>query len=247
MTTQVELIEHSPNYLDLAIRSDPNVVRYRLNAARTINTAYVGQGKPGPVNGVVGVAGTDQLIVVERDALFRSMFIKRRKLGMLDESNRGLTRIIYDPDEYVGATLDSAPPDQDTAYVRVQEFRYSTGAYGSEGPIFIVPPSNFFNTPKPLLNIAGTAPQTTTPPTAGSKPPSGSMVIVYPRMMNTFRITNDGANSLFIAFDPNWPMRLIAASATLEIDNAYTKYLVLAASGGTSAFSFFGSVVNSGR
>lgn len=244
MSTEFSVLEHSKNFVDLALPYDPNVVRFRINVARTLNTAYVGQGKPGPVNGVVGIAGNDTILTVEQGQDLITTRLRRKRLGILEESTRGMTRVKYDPDEFVGATFPSAPPDQDFAYVRLQEFRHTGLTFGPEGPIHIIPGPGFLGSPHPIINIVGTAPKIAGT-AAGVKPLAGSMVISLPQFMGSFSITNaDGANSLFISFDAGMPMREILSSTDIFTEGT-GNYLIIAAPGANPGFSISGQVMNS--
>lgn len=241
----LNVIERSKNLVHLAFTQDPNVVRFRVLVARTLDNAYVGQAAS-PLNGVVGTDGTDPIITTDQGADFISTRLRRKRLGIIEESNRGLTMVKYDPDEFVGATRPSAPPDQDFAFMRFQEWRHATGAFGAEGPIHIVPNSRFYTVPQPGITISGTAPDIAGT-AAGVNPLPGSMVIIHPKFMGSFTLTNtDGAASLFVSFDRGMPMREVLPSDTVWSDS-HTEAMVVAAVGANPTFSLFGAIQNAER
>lgn len=239
----LNVIERSKNFVHLAFTRDPNVVRFRILVARTLNNAYVGQGIS-PLNGVAGLQGTDPILVVEQGSDLISTALRRRRLGVIEESNKGLTYAKFDPDEFVGLGAPAAPPDQDIMFMRIQEFRVVTGAYAAEGAIHVVPNSNFYTVPKPSLSLAGTPP-IIAGTVAGINPLPGSMVIVQPRFMGPFSLTNTGAASLFVSFNEGMPMREVPTTDTAWSDGD-SEFLIIAAAAATS-FSFFGAVQNAWR
>ncbi len=234
-------LDRAKNLVHLNLTQDPNVVRFRLGVARTLDDAYIGQSGS-PLNGVAG-AGTDQFLVVEQGADYISTGLRRKKLGIIEESGRGLTTIKYDPDEFVGGTFPGAPPDQDFAYVRVEEFRRALDDYGPEGPIHIIVSSGFFSMPAPVINVAGTAPLIVGT-AAGSPALPGSMVVVNPKFFGSFALTNTGANSIFVSFEPGMPMRAIPSATELSLTGVNSNLLILAATVGATTFSMTASVLN---
>lgn len=240
----LNVFEHSPNLVHLTFRQDKNVLRYEIRAARTLDDAYVGSGGTDPLNGVASVvAPSDALFEVTEGLDFRSTNLKRKRLGVVEESNRGMTVVKYDPDEYVGAARPAAPPDRDFAFVTFREFRRGAAAYAREEEIHIIPPPDFYSMRQPILNIAGTAPLIAGT-AAGSPPLPGSMVVVLPKYMGSFTFDNTGSNPIFTAYERRMPMREIPAGETFNLTGSEQNLLILAATTAATTFSLSGSVNN---
>lgn len=241
--SRMNVIEHSPNLVHLAFRKDRDVLRYEIRGARNLDDAYAGE--PGIArNGVAVIGtGTSRLLEVQEGYDFRSTSLKRRKLGLMEESNRNLTVIKYDPDEFVSATLPDAPPDLAFGYLTVREFRRASAAFTVEEDIYILPPPNFYTMPHPVLNIAGTAPLIAGT-VAGQPALPESMVISLPKYMGSFSFTNSGANPIFAAHERGMPMRVIASGETISLTDTNQNLLILAATTGASTFSLVGAVMN---
>lgn len=238
----LNVIEHSPNLVHLAFTRDKNVLRYEIRSARTLDGAYVGSAGS-PRNGVASTAPSDPIFEVLEGADFRSTGLRRRRLGVMEESNRGLTIVKYDPDEFLGASFPAAAPDRDFAYVTFREFRRATGAYAPEGGIHIIPPPGFYGMRQPILNIAGTAPLIAGT-TAGLPPLPESMVIVLPKYMGSFTFDNTGSNPIFAAYESRMPMREIPAGETFNLTNSEQNLLILAATTAATTFSLSGAIQN---
>lgn len=239
----LNVIDHLPNLVHLALTEDPDVVRFTLSVARTLDNAYVGQAGS-PLNGVVGAVGTSEFLTVEHGADFISTGLRRKKTAFVEESNRGLTVIKYDPDEYVGATNPGMPPDHQVSYLRVNEYRRGPDAFVGEGPIHVIPPRGFYVTPHPAMTLAGTVPDISGA-LLGDIAPDGSMVIVLPKFMGAFTLTNlDGTNPFLFAFGRGMPLTEIPAGGQINLTNADENLLILVNDGANPTFSLVAQVQN---
>lgn len=240
----LNVIDRLPNQVHLALTKDPDVVRFRFSVARTLNDAYVGQNGS-PFNGVVGAVGTSEFLTVEQGSDFISTGLRRKKLGFVEESNRGLTIVKYDPDEYTGATNPGMPPDHHMQYLRVNEYRRGPDDFVGEGPIYLVPPRGFYSMPHPVMTLAGNVPNIAAA-AAGSPAPAGSMVIVLPKFMGAFTLTNlDGTNEFLFAFGEGMPLTEIPPGGQINLTNADENLLILVNAGANPGFSLVAQVQNS--
>lgn len=238
----LNVIEHSPNLVHLTLTQDKDVERYEIRSARTLDGAYVGS-VGSPRNGVASTAPSDAIFEVREGVDFRSTNLRRKRLGLLEESNRGLTVVKYDPDEFVGASFPAAAPDRDFAFITFREFRRGAGAFVPEQAIYIIPPPNFYSMRTPILNIAGTAPLQAGA-AAGSPPPSGSMFISLPKYMGSFTLNNTGANPIFAAYERRMPMREIPSGESFNLTGSEENLLILAATTAATTFSLSGAIHN---
>jgi hypothetical protein len=223
MTTTPRLIEHSVNFIDLALRNRAGVQAYRIGAANTLDTAF---------------AGTTAMFTVRKGRSFRSITLRRNNRGRTQESQRGLTRVMYDPEDYAGGVI---PHDNKATYLRVEE-QNAAGVFLPEGPILIVPPPGFFNTGRPSLTVRGTAPAVA--PSADETPPVGALHFVLPRFSDHVTIHNEGGVPLMVAFDDGLPEISIPTGAPQGLfDGTYSEVYVRG-DGGAPAFSMYFSICN---
>jgi len=224
MTTTPRLIDRHPNFVDLAIRTRAGVAAYNLGGADTLDVAY---------------AGTTAMFTVPAGGTFRSYNLRKKRLGILGESNRGLTRMKYDPEEYWvgGGTL---PHDIMVSYLRVAEVN-TAGVVLPEGPILVVPPDGFFVTGRPSLVLRGTAPALAG--TVTGLPPALAMHVVLPQFSDHITFRNEGAADMRVSFDASQPELSIPAGSEQLFDGTFTD-LYLRGDGGAPEFSLYLAIVN---
>jgi len=178
---------------------------------------------------------------VRKGRTYRSKTLKLNGLGLLDESRRGQTHVAYDINDFASATV---PGDGVISFVRVEEFD-ATGSSLGEGPIFVVPPADFFATAPRNLVLNGTAPEVTGP--VNNLPPAGVMILVLPRFADECTITNNetGANNLYISFGSGLQEYQLAfgESVTFTESGVSSVYLRSDTAGGAGFTARF-SVVN---
>lgn len=179
MSTYPRLMERNRGNISLSIWNRSGVASYTVRASTQLT----------------GVAYSD-LFNVTRGALFRSPTLRRKRLGVVDESRRGQTHVAFDLGDYSSATV---PSDLATSFIQIRELDGS-GATLSDGPVMVVPPPGFFATGRRNLVLNGTAPEGAAG--ANNLPPvTGGIVVALPKFADEVSITNtDAANSLFVSF-----------------------------------------------
>lgn len=243
------VVERAQNYASIFFRDFPGIQRYRVLAARDLNNAYVGQATS-PRNGVVGADGTEELFIVHGPGgSLRSHEIRRRGLGLIDESQRGQTHAIWDPDEFFDPpTTTSIPPDRDIAFLRVQTATVASGnTFGSEGPILIFQSPTFAVVPRPALTLYGNAPDLAAA-SPGEIPPEDSMEFRVPFYGDSLVIINhDAAVPLLLSMGRDVPFMQVDPQESFSHTSGQKDSLVIAANGGNPAFSCLISTVQGAR
>jgi len=128
--TAPQLVERKPGLVDMMIRDQPGVQAYRLWGSKTIDDAY-----GNPATSGVGGAGPEAMLEVEASLQFRSPSVIQRRWSWYGESLRGMSRVAFDPNDYVTDPTTNFPGDDDTWFVRLQECRTSVGNQVSLGSI----------------------------------------------------------------------------------------------------------------
>jgi len=225
MSTIPRLTERRQRQVEFTFRNKPTVASYRVGAANTLDVAF---------------AGTTAMFDVRKGSTFSSPTIQRRRVNRLQSSLRGLTKAMYDPEDYWvgGSTL---PHDANYGYVRISEIALD-GTVKPEGPIFIVPNPPFFETGRPNLTVSGTAPNVAG--TLTEIPPEGALHFVPPRYSDNLRIKNVGGASIFVAFNPGQPMVEIPSGENQNFFDGTITEVFLRGDGATVAFDAYFAIVN---
>ena len=225
MSTVPRIVERFPNFVDLAFRNKAGVRAYRVAGANTLDTAF---------------AGATTMFEVTQDTTFRSPDIRSKRLGFLHESTRGLTRAIFNPEEYftVGGTL---PHDTQISYLRIQEQNLA-GTWRPAGPIMLLLPPTFYGIPDPGIPLVGTAPDVADTPTG--IPAAGCLHVVFPKACHIVTVRNlDGSNPLYFCNDPGVPMmELPADTESMYIEGGVDTQLFIRGSGTTVSFVVYVSL-----
>lgn len=226
MLASPRLIRRSTRYVDLSIAHKPGVTGFRLSAANTLDQAH---------------SSATAMFTVNQGASFRSKSIRRRRLGLEPGSNRGVTRVIYDPEDY-WAAAGTLPHDSEFAYLRLEE-RLPDGSFKPSGPIFVLPPSLGNANFRPNLVLHGTAPSASA--TTTGKPPSTAMKVVLPAEVDSFTVKNvDGTNALFVAFSENGQEFKVDSGEEPTFFDAVVSAFYLRGDGGAVEFYIYSAVVN---
>ena len=204
--TTLNLIERTPNFIDMAIPDEAGSSAYAIYVAKFLNDAY--DYANAGINGVAGVAAANLLFTIPKGSSFRSPGLVRRGLGRVDESNRRMTRIKFDLMDYFGPGAPNVPHDNNVAYFVVRPYSIASAALLEPDRIFVVPPPGFFNSPTPVITFTGTAPNTAVGTAAGdllspvgtSGTPPGAMHIVLPLASTNGVLRNDSISNLFYTF-----------------------------------------------
>lgn len=225
MPTTPRLTYRYERFVELVFTNKSDVRAYRVGAANTLDVAF---------------AGTTPMFTVAQGATFQSPSIRDRKVGRSVYTNRGLTVVHYDPEDYWvgGGTL---PHDAAGGYLRVEEQNVA-GVFRPAGPILIVPPPGFFVTTRPNLTVSGTAPNVAA--TTTGVPPAGALNFVLPRFADSTTITNSGGASIYISFNPGLPEFEVLANQTILLPDGAVSEVFVRGDGAAVPFSIFFAVVN---
>tara|TARA_R110000824_G_scaffold111593_1_gene260208 strand:+ start:2061 stop:2747 length:687 start_codon:yes stop_codon:yes gene_type:complete len=224
MSTQAQLVERHPGVIDLAINNNPAFQSVRVGAALTTTAA---------------LAGTTAMMTVPTGATFRSRTLRRNRINLVEESNRGLTRIAYDPTDFASATI---PGDTQVVFLRVRGIDYG-GVVLAEGPILIVPPPGFFQSGRRALIVNGTAPDVSA--LASNLPPQDAMWLDLPKFSARIEIhNNDGANGLAVSLGEGTQEFIIAFGESQTFEQAGASLISLRGVGGAVVFRATFALVN---
>ncbi len=222
MPTTPQLIERFQGVTELGMLNKPSVASFEVGAERSLDGAF---------------SGTTVMFRVTNGGYFRSKTLRRNRINRTDENSRGWSRASINFDDFSSATI---PGSGVLTFLRVKEIDNS-GAAGSEGPILVVPPADFFSSSRKVLVISGTAPNVASIPSG--LPPAGCMEIVFPRFCDRIEFVNSGASNILLSFSPLTPEFTVANGSSQTFEQAGIKRIFVHCSGATSAFSIKASIV----
>ena len=229
MTTIPRLLDRLPNRVEMAIRDPgPDVSAFVFGIADTLDNAF---------------SSPNAVFTVNRNGWYRSQSIIRRKWGTTDGSERGLTRVFFDVEDFwqPGGTY---PHDPNQFYVTIAEVS-AAGVQRPFGPVLAVPPPMFYDTPRPTMSLVGTAPNVAGIPTGF--PPVGAMAVALPRYSTNIRVRNaepGGGNTLYFSFDDGQPeISMGPGESDIFYDSSVSDILVRG-DGGTAAFEIRCALIN---
>lgn len=227
------------NLVNMLFRNRPDVRSYELGAASRLEDAY-GAGFS------VGGGGTIPLLNVRAGGTFFSNTVRAKGLTALDEVTRGRTRIVYDPDEFFVPTPafgagSGVSGEGDVNYLRLTPTLKSTGLPSDQGPIYLLPPYDFFDAPVPTFTVSSIAPDL---PSAPAFTPPVAMNLMFPSVAQTVVIKNrDAAASLFVSFGVGQPPMEIPFGEELNLTGVSVSEIFLFSVGTnvpwSGSFSFF--------
>lgn len=225
MSVVPRLVKRAAGIMDLVIRNRPGVIGYRLSAAKDLDTAFTA-----PTN----------FLTVRSGDVFSSPTVQRNRAYRNDGSNRGLTRLWLDINDYASATI---PGDTDILYLRVAE--QTAAGFLPDGPILVVPPPDFFETGRRNLVIVGTAPDL--PSRGNNLPPEDALRVYLPKFAEELRVYNEGAaggDDLYFSLG----IGLVEMRVPAEINRSYAESganeILLRGSGGAVPFTMSAGIVN---
>ncbi len=226
MSVVPRLVRRYPGLVDLSIKDRAGVSRYDVGGALTLNLAY---------------AGTAAMFSVKSGGSYASPRVVRAQLNHTQESNRGLTRALYNPNDFASADL---PGDSDISFISVREVD-SVGNVLGAGPILVVPPPDFFETGRRNLVLVGNAPNVAGRP--NNLPPVTAMRIFLPRFADELTVYNEEAalgNSLYFSLGLGLPEMRVPANSSRTFAEAGANEILIRGSGGAVAFSISAAIVN---
>jgi len=224
----------------------PGVPKIRVLGAARLNDAY------GNVAGVGG-GGALPMFEVQSGATFISPSLKSRRLPAVEETNRGLTRMVFDPDDF--ATPAAAPgttylpTDDQSLFLRIALWNTSTGDWNPAGPIMIIPPYDFFTTKEPVFTVTGKAPDMGIAAWPGALPdflPPTVLNFLVPGYSTTVSLVNlDSAAALFASFHPGMPPTVVLPQGDMGLTGAGVPEFFIASPDANPWFTVRIAVVNS--
>lgn len=235
----------SPNMINMTLSQKEGVSKYRVMGAARLNDAY-GSGAG------VGGYGTLEMFEVYSTTGFRSPSVQSRRLPGVDESSRGILRMVFDPDDYTtpedpaGSYL---PTDDQTLFLRVQAYSDAMGTYLPAGPILAVPPYDFFTTKNPTFTVSGRAPNLGTGTFPAGVPAylgPGAMNFTLPAQTGTISLVNlDSTDPIYFCFHPGMPPSVLLRGQDVNIGSSGIPEIFIASPNGNPWFTIRSAVVNS--
>ena len=196
------LLNRRRNLVDIAIPMQDGVVSYKVYISNSLADAY------NPATIVVLTANGSDL-VVKSGSVFRSPSLVRKKQEMQMGSNRGITRVIFDPMDYYDPTA-KVPTDDQQMYVRIRGIN-SLGTVLNFSGILVVPPPNFYKFPSGAMTMIHNAVPNLDSKVVGDLPSIKDLHIIVPSFVNFFRIhcSAVGPNNQDLLYSPNAGMPYI--------------------------------------
>lgn len=215
--------ERSTGVAQFIMMNRPSVRQYRFSAGNTIDQAFT---------------APTTMFTVPRSSWFRSPTLQRNSVSRVEEVFRGRTIAQVNFDDYASATIHG---DSGINFVVVNEID-AAGTVLPAGPIVVVPPPYFFSSAHRSITLSGTAPNVAS--LATGLPPTGSMILSFPRMCDDLVITNnDGVDTLFVSLGEGMPETSIPPGGSLTLDFGGTA-VYFHGDGGTVDFSLTATVVS---
>ena len=236
--------ERFPNHIDATIPLEKGTSQYRITAASTLDDAY------GTVNGVTG-AGTSTMFDVGSGAYFFSKSVRKKKHHAVDlphgsGRDRRVTRFVWDPMDFfdpTDANLQEVPEDSDVLFMRIQRFLDAVGDWVNDGPINIILPQSSLTVARPLITLAGTAPNCGS--VAGTKAPTDALHFHLPLHSSGLILVNlDDTDAIHVSFGPGHPMAVVPAGSDLAFYDANIAEVLIGANASNPTFSMAISLQN---
>ena len=207
------VLYRSQNLVNMTFPVLEGVPKIRVVGAARLNDAY------GPGAGVISAPapGWIPMFEVLSGLTYKSPSVKSKNIP-LEDTNRRLTRMLFDPDDFatpaqplgVGSYL---PTDDQTLFIRIQTWNPATNAWNPPGPIMVIVPYDFFTTKEPVFTLTGQAPNMDIgpwPPAIPDFMPPSVLNFLVPAYSTTVSLVNlDPGDPLFASFHPGMPPTVI--------------------------------------
>lgn len=235
----------SPNVVNMLLPERPGSAKVRVLGAARLNDAY------GAVSGTTGF-GTIVMFETPTGSTYTSTSIRKRGAYGPADTNRGQTRMIFDPDDFttpVDPAASYLPSDDNVLFLRVETYNNAAGIYSPQGPILIVPPYDFWTTKGPVVTVTGMCPNLDIgvfPPNLPDTLGPGLLNFLLPGYLSTVSISNlDATHPLFFSFHPGLPPSVLKPGQDMTLTGGGSPELFLAAPNGNPWFTLRASAINS--
>lgn len=237
----------SPNLVVMTFPIRPGVSTLKFSGAANINDAY------GAISGVGG-SGTIEMFQVQSGTTFVSPSLRARRLPSIEDTNRGLTRICFDPNDYSTPVNPAGyiPNDDQTLYLRLSLYNDATGVWQDEGPIMAVTPYDFFTTKGPVFTATAKAPNLgigVFPPNIPDVLLPTTMNFLLPAYMSTVSVSNlddpTTGKPLFFSFHPGMPPTVLYPGQDVTLTGGGAPEMFFASPNGNPWFTVRASAINS--
>lgn len=177
------------NLVDLSIKRDPNISKYRFRGHNTLNNSF---------------SSSVEMFEAHSGLHYMSRSIRRNKIGYVEDIKRGYTRVTFNPDDF--ASSPSLPVGSSTLYLRVEEYNNSLGMYNPPGPVIIIPPEDIWIRSYKTFVLYGSAPPSATQ-NPGENPAPDVMVINMALFTKSIYLRNlDPSIDIMYSFSEGGPM-----------------------------------------
>lgn len=229
MIKNVRLVGRQDNMVDVMIPDRKGVSAYKIFVSPTLQGAHT-------------LTGLVQIVEIAPQEVFISPSLRKQGREKQMGSNRGISRIVFNINDFASAN-PSIPNDDQQFYLRVQEVDMGGTATGYS-PILIVPPPEFYYFQQGTLTLV--ADLTDTGLAQGDLPNNSALSFIVPKFASyVHMLQTDGAGQLL--YSPIESMPLInIPSGGLNLFSCANKQFIFASEGDVATFQLFVSVVLDG-
>ena len=183
---------------------------------------------------------------------FISPTLKKKRIKGQEDSKRDITSFLFNLDDFTTVPQAGAtriPPDSDVVYVRLRGV-LRDGSTTRFGPVFIIPPYDFFGVTVPFLTTIGNAPDLDTNGVIPDVLGEGALNLHLPYFSGTFNIKNfsqaQGGSNLFFSLSPGMTPSILRPGEELTVTGVSVPEVFVASDGGTPLFSIRCGIINRG-
>ena len=183
---------------------------------------------------------------------YLSPTLKKKRLKGQEDNKRDITSFLFNLDDFTTvpqAGVTRIPPDSDVVYIRLRGV-LRDGSTTSFGPIFIIPPYDFFGVTVPFLTTVGNAPDLATNGVIPDVLGEGALNLHLPYFSGTFNIKNfsqaQGGSNLFFSLSAGMTPSILRPGEELTVTGVSVPEVFVASDGGTPLFSIRCGIINRG-
>jgi len=180
------------------------------------------------------------LFTVPKNGEYRSPTLRKNRKDIVAESNRGLTRASFDPDDFAGTNFHG---EGAINFVKIEELD-GAGTEIRESAWLVIPPPDFFASGRRTLILNGVSAQVATPVGYSGLPPKGCLVIKLPKYADSVEITNTGTDPMFFALGAGHQEIEILSGTTYQAREAGASVIFLRCEVGGNNFNASLALVN---